>query len=164
MEQVLDKLSQEANVNDLFEEISIFQNKIKTEVEPTLAKDQPETELTVEGSESLINGGESKSKLKQLRAEVKSLQKELETQKESNSNHVFINEKLNKALKRSETRNESLALKMKSLSSESVILKKEIMEFRQPTAAAQPVFAESEALDMDDPFVGDVSSICVKAD
>ena len=40
LEQVLEKINQEANVNDLAEEISIFQNKIKTEIEPTAAQFQ----------------------------------------------------------------------------------------------------------------------------
>lgn len=34
------------------------------------------------------------------------MQKEIDTLKESNENHIFINEKLNKALKRAEQRNE----------------------------------------------------------
>jgi len=65
--------------------------------------------------------------------------------KESNDNHIFINEKLNKALKRCEARNEQLALKVKQLTNESMVLKKE--------------FKEKE-----DVFGGDISSIYVKAD
>lgn len=41
---------------------------------------------------------------------------------------MFINERLNKALKRSETRNEQLTSKIKRVNDESVCLKKELME------------------------------------
>jgi hypothetical protein len=37
-----------------------------------------------------------------MRTEINMLKKEIDTLKDSNENHIFINEKLNKALKRSE--------------------------------------------------------------
>ena len=50
--------------------------------------------------------------------------KENDSLKDSNENHVFINEKLNKALKRMEDRNEKLTEKIKQITNESVILPK----------------------------------------
>lgn len=47
-------------------------------------------------------------KVKALRQEISILKKEIDTLKDSNENHIFINEKLNKALKRSEQRTEQL--------------------------------------------------------
>ena len=46
--------------------------------------------------------------VKQLKVEINVLKKEIETLKDSNENHIFINEKLNKALKRAENRAEQL--------------------------------------------------------
>jgi hypothetical protein len=46
--------------------------------------------------------------VKGLKIEINVLKKEIETLKDSNENHIFINEKLNKALKRSEARTEQL--------------------------------------------------------
>lgn len=37
-----------------------------------------------------------------MQSEIITLKKEIDTLKNSNENHIFINEKLNKALKRSE--------------------------------------------------------------
>lgn len=44
--------------------------------------------------------------------------------KDSNENHIFINEKLNKALKKSEDRIEKLTQKIKTITNESVVLPK----------------------------------------
>ena len=61
---------------------------------------------------------------------MKSLKKEIQNLKDSNENHIFINEKLNKALKRAEQRNEQLQNKLKSVTDQSVVLKKEIAEYQ----------------------------------
>ncbi len=74
------------------------------------------------------------------------MQKEVQTLKDSNENHIFINEKLNKALKRSEQRIEQLQHKLKSANEESMLLKKSV------------VHVEAE------PFGGEVSSIMITAD
>ena len=124
-------------MDDLAEEISIFQNKITF------------TKSTVDNTEPL-ESVDLAAKLKTCRAEIRGLKKENDTLSESNSNHIFINEKLNKALKRCEARNEQLVAKVKLLTNESVILKKEARV--------------SEPVEKDSPFLGDVSSICVKAD
>lgn len=52
-------------------------------------------------------------KLQKSRNDFKTLKKENANLKVSNENHIFINEKLNKALKKSETRIESLTAKIK---------------------------------------------------
>lgn len=90
--------------------------------------------------------------------ELKRLQKEIDTLKESNENHIFINEKLNKALKRAEQRNEQLSAKLKTVTDQSVVLKKEIAEIHIERQQKQTSIVE------DPPFLGDVSSIYVKAD
>ena len=145
LEQVLERLTHQANVDELAEEISIFQNKITvaTNAANTVATTAANTivDSTTKNYEGLD------TKLKQSRNEVRQLKKEIETLKESNDNHIFINEKLNKALKRCEARNEQLALKVKQLTNESMVLKKEFKEKKD-----------------DDVFGGDISSIYVKAD
>jgi len=141
LEQVLERLTHQANVNELAEEISIFQNKITAAAPSTIA--------TAAISSTIVDSKNYEgldSKLKQSRNEVRTLKKEIETLKESNDNHMFINEKLNKALKRCEARNEQLSLKVKALTNESMVLKKEFKEKN-----------ENE-------FGGDISSIYVKAD
>jgi hypothetical protein len=54
------------------------------------------------------------------------LKKEIDTLKDSNENHIFINAKLNKALKRSEERTEKLQQKLKTVTDQSVLLKKQV--------------------------------------
>ena len=63
-------------------------------------------------------------KLQKSRTDLKSLKKENANLKVSNENHIFINEKLNKALKKSEHRIEQLSNKLKTITNESVILPK----------------------------------------
>ena len=63
-------------------------------------------------------------KLQRGRADFKTLKKENANLKDSNENHVFINEKLNKALKKSEDRIEKLTAKIKTITNESVVLPK----------------------------------------
>ena len=59
---------------------------------------------------------------------------------------MFINEKLNKALKRCEARNEQLSFNVKAITNVSMVLKKEFKEKNE------------------NDFGGDISSIYVKAD
>lgn len=63
-------------------------------------------------------------KLQRARADFKTLKKENANLKDSNENHIFINEKLNKALKKSEERIEKLTAKIKTITNESVVLPK----------------------------------------
>ena len=63
-------------------------------------------------------------KLQKSRTDLKSLKKENANLKVSNENDIFINEKLNKALKKSEHRIEQLSNKLKTITNESVILPK----------------------------------------
>lgn len=67
-------------------------------------------------------------KLQRARKDFKVLKKENESLKDSSDNHIFINEKLNKALKKSEERNEKLTERLKKVTNESVILQKRIVE------------------------------------
>lgn len=46
--------------------------------------------------------------MKELKQEITILKKEIATLKDSNENHIFINEKLNKALKKKEEQVEKL--------------------------------------------------------
>lgn len=111
------RLSQNDDLGDLVEEISIFQNKA--------------TAISTKTSTQIVQDSSlSSEKLKQMRDEIKRLQKDCDTLKESNENHIFINEKLNKALKRAEQRNEQLQNKLKSVTDQSVVLKKEIAEYQ----------------------------------
>ena len=48
-----------------------------------------------------------------MQSKIIKLKKEIATLKDSNENHIFINEKLNKALKRSEQRTEQIQQKLK---------------------------------------------------
>ena len=63
-------------------------------------------------------------KLQKSRTDYKTLKKENASLKVSNENHIFINEKLNKALKKSENRIEQLSTKIKTITNESVVLPK----------------------------------------
>ena len=65
--------------------------------------------------------------MQRSRADFKTLKKENTNLKESNDNHIFINEKLNKALKKSEDRIEKLTQKLKTITNESIILPKRSM-------------------------------------
>ena len=67
-------------------------------------------------------------KLQRARADFKTLKKENANLKDANENHIFINEKLNKALKKSEERIEKLTAKIKTITNESVVLPKRLME------------------------------------
>ena len=111
--------------------------------------------------------------------------------KDSNENHIFINEKLNKALKKSEERIEKLTSKIKTITNESVIIPKSqfnqmqaAQQQQQEAAPAQRVIVEHgpgsaaggigggfgainagiEDMGDDDFFAGDVSSIMIKPD
>lgn len=104
--------------------------------------------------------------MKNLKAEINVLKKEVDTLKDSNENHMFINEKLNKALKRSEQRTEQLQSKLKTVSEQSVLLKKQVSIQMQKSSIGTVEIADNnekgEAIDC--PFDGDMSSIMVKAD
>ena len=63
-------------------------------------------------------------KLQRARNDLKTLRKENDSLKDSNENHIFINEKLNKALKRMEERNEKLTEKLRQITNDSVVLPK----------------------------------------
>jgi septal ring factor EnvC (AmiA/AmiB activator) len=65
-------------------------------------------------------------KFAKLGKEIKKLKQENSNLKASNENHIFINEKLNKALKKGEQRIEVLSKQVKSLTDESVVFKKQI--------------------------------------
>ena len=129
-------------------------------------------------------------KLQRARADFKTLKKENASLKDANENHIFINEKLNKALKKSEERIEKLTAKIKTITNESVVLPKRPMAQGTPSAEQQkedgfkpPLiekgpgatpnandyptagFGGGQAEDeVDDIFGGDVSSIMIKPD
>lgn len=122
-------------------------------------------------------------KLQRARNDFKTLKKENANLKDSNENHIFINEKLNKALKKSEDRIEKLTQKIKTITNESVVLpKRSLTVISQEQAKNAPApqvenragFEAGEApagqcsfgegLDNDDFFGGDVSSIMIKPD
>ena len=65
-------------------------------------------------------------KLQKARQEFKIIKKENGQLKDSNENHIFINEKLNKALKKSEDRIEKLSQRIKQLTDESVMVPKKM--------------------------------------
>ena len=130
-------------------------------------------------------------KLQRARADFKTLKKENANLKDSNENHIFINEKLNKALKKSEDRIEKLTAKIKTITNESVVLPKrpiaaagsastvnedEVAQQKPPqiengpgstpNANDFPVagFGGGPEGEEDDIFGGDVSSIMIKPD
>ena len=76
-------------------------------------------------------------KLQRARADFKTLKKENANLKDANENHIFINEKLNKALKKSEERIEKLTAKIKTITNESVVLPKRPMATGTPSAEQQ---------------------------
>jgi len=94
LETVLARLEKNQDMGDLAEEISIFQNKAT----PAPRVSQPQE----------LKPAQNNDKVKALKSEISILKKEIDTLKDSNENHIFINEKLNKALKRSEQRTETL--------------------------------------------------------
>ena len=75
-------------------------------------------------------------KLQRARADFKTLKKENANLKDSNENHIFINEKLNKALKKSEERIEKLTQKIKTITNESVVLPKKPLASAESAAEA----------------------------
>ena len=83
------------------------------------------------------------------------MKKENANLKASNENHIFINEKLNKALKKSEQRIDGLVKRVKQLTDESIVLPKKQLAEEAAKVNDQP---------SDDPFEGDVSSIMIKPD
>lgn len=120
-------------------------------------------------------------KLQRKTNDFKTLKKENANLKDSNENHIFINEKLNKALKKSEDRIEKLTQKIKTITNESVVLPKKsfiaaksgLQQQPKPIiengSAAQEIgennFGEPFNPDGgDDFFGGDVSSIMIKPD
>lgn len=117
LEAVIARLEKNQDMGDLAEEISIFQNKVapgnaRASTQPVQSAD--------------LKPAENRDKVKSLRSEISVLKKEVDTLKDSNENHIFINEKLNKALKRSEQRTEQLQTKLKTVSEQSVLLKKQV--------------------------------------
>jgi len=88
-------------------------------------------------------------KLARANKDIKRLKNENATLKSSNENHIFINDKLNKALKKSESRIESLSQQVKQLTNQTVVFKSKQATFEQAA---------------DEPFAGDVSSIMIKPD
>ena len=69
------------------------------------------------------------------------MKKENANLKVSNENHIFINEKLNKALKKSEQRIEQLTSKLKTITNESVVLpKKKYLEMQERQQEKPEVF------------------------
>ena len=121
-------------------------------------------------------------KLQRARNDYKNLKKENANLKDSNENHIFINEKLNKALKKSEDRIEKLTSKIKTITNESVVIPKKQLPANttaadvqrrltaEPNADQMPAMgfggggAAGEDFDGDDIFGGDVSSIMIKPD
>ena len=77
-------------------------------------------------------------KLQRARNDFKTLKKENANLKDSNENHIFINEKLNKALKKSEDRIEKLTQKIKTITNESIVLPKRRESEKEPENAQQP--------------------------
>ena len=63
------------------------------------------------------------------------MKKENANLKDSNENHIFINEKLNKALKKSEDRIEKLTQKIKTITNESIVLPKRRESEKEPENA-----------------------------
>jgi len=98
-------------------------------------------------------------KLRTSKKDFKALKKENANLKDSNENHIFINEKLNKALKKSETRIEYLTTRVKQLTDETVVLPKKL----GAVAEEQPKEEETET-ETETPFDGDMSSIMIKPD
>ena len=69
------------------------------------------------------------------------MKKENANLKVSNENHIFINEKLNKALKKSEQRIDQLTSKLKTITNESVVLpKKKYLEMQERQQEKPEVF------------------------
>ena len=71
-------------------------------------------------------------KLNRARNDFKTLKKENANLKDSNENHIFINEKLNKALKKSEERIEKLTQKLKTITNESLVIPKKLLPQGKP--------------------------------
>ena len=99
-------------------------------------------------------------KIKKAKMDTKSMSKEIANLKDSNENHIFINEKLNKALKRAESRCETLSTRVKQLTDESVVMPKKIAAEKSMTVEEAQDFEP----DVELPFDGDMSSIMIKAD
>ena len=90
-------------------------------------------------------------KMAKANKDIKKLQHENANLKSSNENHIFINEKLNKALKKSESRIEQLAQQVKQLTNQTVVFHKKQEELNAVKS-------------VDEPFAGDVSSIMIRPD
>eukprot|EP00353_Schmidingerella_taraikaensis_P009869 CAMPEP_0185589764 /NCGR_PEP_ID=MMETSP0434-20130131/58282_1 /TAXON_ID=626734 ORGANISM="Favella taraikaensis, Strain Fe Narragansett Bay" /NCGR_SAMPLE_ID=MMETSP0434 /ASSEMBLY_ACC=CAM_ASM_000379 /LENGTH=152 /DNA_ID=CAMNT_0028213439 /DNA_START=922 /DNA_END=1382 /DNA_ORIENTATION=+ len=135
------------------------------------------------GTEHSVAGGEALA----ARNDFKTLKKENANLKDSNENHIFINEKLNKALKKSEDRIEKLTSKIKTITNESVVIPKKALPANTTAADVQrqlviengPASSAMPAMGFggggggagnapdgfdDDIFSGDVSSIMIKPD
>lgn len=91
------------------------------------------------------------AKLAKSTKDNKKLKQENANLKASNENHIFINEKLNKALKKSETRIDALSKQVKQLTDQSVVFSKRMAQ-------------EESKAPVDEPFAGDVSSIMIRPD
>ena len=89
-------------------------------------------------------------KLQRATKDLKKMKQENANLKASNENHIFINEKLNKALKKSEQRIEALSKQVKQLTDQSVVF--------------QNKATEKATKGGDEPFQGDVSSIMIRPD
>ena len=100
------------------------------------------------------------------------MKKENASLKVSNENHIFINEKLNKALKKSENRIEQLSTKIKMITNESVVLPKRHQPEMEQVIPARPQIGGTGMNEMRDEdldpfggdFGGDMSSIMIKPD
>lgn len=75
-------------------------------------------------------------KLTRATKDLKKAKQENGNLKASNENHIFINEKLNKALKKSEQRIEALAKQVKQLTDQTVVFKKSAAE--KPSKGDEP--------------------------
>ena len=85
LENVLARLEKNQGLGELAEEISIFQNKVTQGVQSQQKKQNQEVpaELVVKKESDTI---------KAFKVEINVLKKEIETLKDSNENHIFINE------------------------------------------------------------------------
>lgn len=82
-------------------------------------------------------------KLQRARNDFKTLKKENANLKDSNENHIFINEKLNKALKKSEDRIEKLTQKLKTITNESVVIPKKMFPANKPVQEQVKLIVEN---------------------
>ena len=106
-------------------------------------------------------------KLQKAKDEIKERDAEIANLKDSNENNIFINNKLNKALKKAEKQQNVLESKLNLANQESILLQKK-MQDNASLIALQKNLDQQEQDGMhgmpEDPFIGDISSIVVKPD